>query len=521
VVTRGDPQIELIGQRCGGSYRVTALIGEGGMGQVYRASSEMLAGEQAAVKVLLHQLLRRPESLARFRAEVYAAGKIKDQNIVKVFDAGTFADGRHYMLMEYCSGGSLSDLLEQRGPLPLDLCISIVAAIGSALDAAHAANITHRDVKPANILLVQETGGLLRAKLSDFGIVKLHDAHLELGMMMTGTSKTMGSPGYMAPEQCMGKGASAADSRADVYAFGTVIYEMVTGRRPYPGTSMFDLINDVVANAPFPRPSELRRDLPPQWDNVIMGALEHRREDRIQSIKELVVRLARSIPNGEALMSYVAPRLVTNVTAPTAATIADGIGPAAAQWAAHSTMGNRRTARVPRTLVVFAIGAAVAGGAAALAFRAGSRSREHAPVAAGTATDDPIVTVEPYRSSNEGQVVDAPAIATRVDAGLDVAAIARAQDARVAVAVVPEKPPRHAERPARTAQAPAEPGTLRIEVEPWADVAISGQKETYTTPVTTMLPAGPYRVVLTKGTRKETVEVTITPNQTTRIERSW
>jgi serine/threonine protein kinase len=131
------PTGEVIGQRCGGSYVITSVLGVGGMGAVYLATNEMLAGKSAAVKVLLPELTRRSEGLARFRAEVYAAGKIDDPNIVKVFDAGELDGRRLYMLMEFCAHGSLAGLLEKRGPLPLDLILTIACPIGSALHTAH------------------------------------------------------------------------------------------------------------------------------------------------------------------------------------------------------------------------------------------------------------------------------------------------------------------------------------------------------------------------------------------------
>jgi eukaryotic-like serine/threonine-protein kinase len=335
VVTSEEPpqRGDLIGELCGGSFTITALLGEGGMGLVYRAVSQMLAGKEAAVKVLHHEMTRKPEALARFQAEVYAAGKIVDPNIVQVFDAGTLADGRRYMMMEYCSGGSLAAFLERQGPLPFEQIVTIIAPVCSALHAAHTqARITHRDIKPGNILLDVEAGAPVRGKLADFGIAKLHDAYLEFGLR-TGTKKVLGSPGYMAPEQCVGR--AGIDHRTDIYALGALLYETVTGRRPYPSNNLYDLINNTVQGAPFPRPSELRRDLPPEWEAVILGCLAHRREDRIQSVKEVAQRLARAIPNGEALLAFVAPRLIDSKLAPTAITIDAAIGPAATAWATH------------------------------------------------------------------------------------------------------------------------------------------------------------------------------------------
>lgn len=519
IVTSEEPpqKGDLLGQQCGGSYTITALLGEGGMGRVYRAVSDMLAGKEAAVKVLHQEMTRRPEALARFRAEVYAAGRISDPNIVRVFDAGTLGDGRLYMMMEYCGGGSLASLLEARGPLSFDLVVTIIAPIGSALDAAHNdAKITHRDIKPANILLAPELGGPVRAKLADFGIAKLHDAYLDFGLQ-TGTKKLLGSPGYMAPEQCVGR--IVVDHRADIYALGVLLYEAVTGQRPYPSTSLYELINNTVLDAPYPRPRELRRDLPPEWETVILACLAHRREDRIQSVREVVHRLARAIPSGEGLMRFVAPRLVEDRVAPTAITITDGIGPAATQWAtqwagsdAHRR-GRRHDAHPARTLATLGLGAllggAVMGGIAAL--RGDASAMDATPAAMVPPPGQP--TMEPPRAA----VADAAI-------PLDAAATARVvPDASVR----PGPPPgpgssgSRVDRPVRVAAVPASPGTLRVIVDPWADVAIIGRKETFTTPGTIPLPAGAYRVVLTKGTKKESIDVKINPNQVTTITRTW
>ena len=548
---------DLIGQQCGGSYSITSLLGEGGCGQVYLATSQMMAEKKCAVKVLHPDIARRPEGIARFYGEVYAAGKIEDPGIVDVFDAGRLSDGRMYMMMQYCSGGSLASLLEARGALPLDLVLSLSAGYGQALDAAHEHRITHRDIKPANILLVREAGGLMRAKLADFGIAKLHDDQLAFAMM-TGTKKIMGSPGYMAPEQCSGRGAAGVDHRADIYAFSSVLYEMVTGRRPYTGNSMFELINDVIRNAPFPRPKQLRPDLPAEFEEVIMAGLAHKREDRIQSIKEILQRLARVVRNGEGLLSYFAPRLVLNKVTPTDLTISEGIGPAATQWAsAYSTIGGPRSSSSGRRLAWLVAGAMVGTGATALvAWKLGGHGNDSSPELENTAPTADVATgaaaipdARPAASSlavrPDGGIEDATPSAVHpgslgivADAAIDAAPVIAGPDAGVpgalAMAVqdagMPEAPAKpiksgKSRRPADKApakqQAPLQYGTLHLEVDPWADVAISGQSDTYSTPLTTRLPVGQYRVVLTKGTQKDTVDVTIKPNETTRIQRAW
>jgi hypothetical protein len=510
-VTRAEPpdQDEVIGQRCGGSYQITALLGEGGMGAVYLATSEALAGQEAAVKVLLPALTkradaaRRAEGLARFRAEVYAAGKIKDPNIVKVFDAGELVGGRVYMLMEYCAGGSLAGLLERRGALPLELILTILSPIGSALETAHTdARITHRDIKPANILLVND-GSLLRAKLGDFGIAKLHD--MELGFLTTGTQRILGSPGYLAPEQCGGKGG--IDCRADIYAFGSVLYEAVTGQRPYPGTSMYELIQNVVGNAPFPPPGALRRDLPPAWEEVILGCLAHRREDRIQTIKEVVRRLARSIPNGELLMSYVAPRLVDRQTAPTAVTIPDGLGPAVTQWLSAAPGRSVAHRRLRPLAAAMATGLVVGSGAVAVVDRT-EGTREVSAQATRDATE----------TATAGAPVEPAVVEVAADAAID-APLTVATDTAPAPVRSPERPP--AARPTPPAPVRTLEPTLVVRVKPFADVSID-DVPAGTTPVRKAVRIGVHHVVLVgPADRREELDVTVDAAKETIVTRSW
>lgn len=279
---------ELIGQRCGDSYVIAQLLGIGGMGAVYLAQSSRLGGKRAAVKVLLREITHAG-SIARFIAEAFAAGSINDPaHVVDILDAGELRGGRHYMLLEYCDGGSLDALLARCGPLPLEQVISIATPICLALASAHSIHIVHRDIKPGNILFKRDRGAL-RAKLSDFGLAKLLD---HSALQLTAPLTILGSPGYMSPEQCDPR--SNIDSRTDIFALGRVLYEMVTGRLPYPCESGRDAIQLTSMNAPFPRPSALRPDLPPAWDNAIMACLEYNRNRRIADANELLWRLSPS-----------------------------------------------------------------------------------------------------------------------------------------------------------------------------------------------------------------------------------
>lgn len=302
---------ELIGQRCGDSFEIVKLLGTGGMGAVYMAQSARLGGRRAAVKVLLRELTNAA-SIARFVAEAFAAGRINDPaHVVDILDAGELRGGRHYMLLEYCDGGSLDALLAKSGPLPFNQVISIATPICLALASAHSIHIVHRDIKPGNILFKSDRG-VLRAKLADFGLAKLLDYST---LLLTAPLTILGSPGYMSPEQCDPR--SDIDGRTDIFALGRVLYEMITGRLPYPCESGRDAIQLTSMNAPFPPPSALRPDLPRAWDAAILACLEHNRNHRIADATELLWRLNPSpvaITSSPAAMTMSSPAAVAAMT---------------------------------------------------------------------------------------------------------------------------------------------------------------------------------------------------------------
>lgn len=204
IVTKTDPGAKdpLIGQRVGDSYVITQMLGSGGMGTVYLAESAALGGLKIAVKVLT---TKSSDAVARFVREAYAAGKVNDQfSVVGLIDTGVLPTGQHYIALQYCDGGSLQAVLEQRGtkPLPYDDVLAFMSPVCAALVHAHASNLVHRDLKPANILFVKD-GSVLRARLADFGIVKLREY---VGLLLTAPKSVMGTPGYMSPEQWMDTG---------------------------------------------------------------------------------------------------------------------------------------------------------------------------------------------------------------------------------------------------------------------------------------------------------------------------
>jgi eukaryotic-like serine/threonine-protein kinase len=359
-VTKTDPNAKdpLIGQRVGASYTILQLLGSGGMGTVYLAESGALGGQKIAVKVLT---TKSNDAIARFVREAYAAGKVNDQfSVVGLVDTGVLQTGQHYIALQYCDGGSLQALLEGRiaKPLPFDDILSFMSPVCAALVHAHAANLVHRDIKPANILFVTD-GTLHRTRLADFGIVKLRE---HAGLLLTAPKSIMGTPGYMSPEQWMDTGE--VDSRADIYSIGCVLYELVTRRLPYSGTTN-EVMQQTKHNAPITPPVALRPDTPPMWNTTIMRCLAHRREDRIQTILEVIHNLAGAIENGEATMGFFAPSLVTSIaTAPTANTISQSAGgPARTLWSrAHSAIQQRKSSTSSsrrRSWAMFVAGVAI------------------------------------------------------------------------------------------------------------------------------------------------------------------
>lgn len=257
-----------------GRYRLTSLLGEGGMGRVYLATHPAI-GSRVAIKVLSDQCARDPVLLDRFFAEAKAVNLIHHENIVNVLDMAALADGRPYIVMEFVEGVTLGSAIHGGAPLPLGGLVQIATEVFSALAAAHAIGIVHRDLKPDNVLVTAEG----HAKVLDFGIAKLapdlHDSP------RTATGALLGTPHYMAPEQITGKGF--IDPRTDVYAAGVMLYEAVTGRRPFDGETLFDLMRAHLETPP-PSPRYLRSDLPSSMEEVILAAMAKRPEDRFQSI---------------------------------------------------------------------------------------------------------------------------------------------------------------------------------------------------------------------------------------------
>lgn len=244
------------------SYTVTETLGRGGYGEVLAAVHDVLKRD-VAIKVLHAKWSDDPEAVRRFVAEARAVNAVRHPNIVDVVDFGTLEDGRHYHVMERLRGESLRARLDARGAMSLEEATPILRAVAAALDAAHDAGIVHRDVKPENVF-IHEAGEREVIKLIDFGLAKLASTDL----VPTQSGVIMGTPAYMAPEQCRGQ---PVDHRTDSYAFGVLVYEMLTGRVPLKGDDPVATLLAHVHETPAP-PSTLA-PLPRAVDAVVMALL--------------------------------------------------------------------------------------------------------------------------------------------------------------------------------------------------------------------------------------------------------
>src|SRR5438477_6167287 len=284
----------MIGRTVGfGRYQLLGLLGRGGMGSVYEAEHLGLR-RRVALKVLDPALTRQPDFVQRFHREVETIAHLDHPNILPVYDTGE-DDGLLYLVMLLVRGGTLKDRMHtEPPPWPVKRVLSLAQQVLAALDAAHQQGIIHRDIKPDNILLHGD-----RALLADFGIAKLMQG--DPGLTVVGTF--MGTPDYAAPEQVL---ALPLDGRSDLYAFGVVLYELLTGRVPYRAdTPMAVALQHVQGMLPAPR--ELNPDLPEPMARVLMRALAREREERYSSGSEVGEALQEAMGASEG--SGAAPPL--------------------------------------------------------------------------------------------------------------------------------------------------------------------------------------------------------------------
>lgn len=280
------------GQVLVGKYRVERVLGRGGMGVVV-AAHHLQLDEKVAIKFLLPEAEPSAELVARFVREARAAVRIKSEHVARVFDVGELESGEPYMVMEYLEGSDLSNWL-RRGPLAIEQAVEFVLQASEAIAEAHALGIVHRDLKPANLFVVRRADGLYSVKVLDFGISKLtYVGQAALDRDFTRTAAVLGSPLYMPPEQMAA--SKSVDARADIWALGVILFELLTGNPPFRGTTLPEVCVKIAMDAPGSL-SALRSGIPLALETVVLRCLEKDRERRYPNVDALARALSDFAP---------------------------------------------------------------------------------------------------------------------------------------------------------------------------------------------------------------------------------
>jgi uncharacterized RDD family membrane protein YckC/tRNA A-37 threonylcarbamoyl transferase component Bud32 len=297
-----------------GTYEVLGIIGDGGMGTVYKARDPRF-DRLVAIKALHPQLQRDPSVVERFRNEAVIQAKLHHPNIVTVYDF--VDDGQNLgMVMEYVDGRPLDQMItEARGPMPPGRAVAIMTQVLAAIDWAHEHGLVHRDLKPSNIL-IEELHGDLIARVTDFGVAKV----LGSEKLKTATGAKMGTLAYMSPEHL--QSPKNVDQRSDIYSLGITLYEMLTGVVPFEADTEYEMMRQIVSQAPA-RPMSIAYSIPPGLDWVVMKAIDKEPSSRFQSCTEF----------RQAIVD---------------ASSAGRVGPAAQQPAAPTPGGHRDVRQAPR-----------------------------------------------------------------------------------------------------------------------------------------------------------------------------
>ena len=327
-VPLGGPEQEedpFIGVVLGGKYRLEKKIGEGGMGKIY-LSRHITLGKKYAVKMLNPEFSNNQEAIERFRREAVTAGELEHPNIINVTDIDYTKDGHAYIVMEFLDGCELRDILREEPVLPFQRLLKILYQVSRALDAAHSKGVIHRDLKPENIFMIDRSDQKDVVKILDFGISKIKGG--KGGTNLTQTGMVIGTPHYMAPEQA--RGDKDIDHRVDIYAMGSIAYEMFTGKLPVNGDSPTAILMKILLEEP-PPPETLNSNINPAISAAIRSAMAKDPNDRFSSCMQFIEALrnaAQIQTTAIRTSSFAAPVLQTQ-TPPPPGTPAPGMAPPA------------------------------------------------------------------------------------------------------------------------------------------------------------------------------------------------
>ncbi len=330
-----EPADDVVGTTLNSTYRVEAVLGEGGMGRVYRARHTRISSKRYAVKVLHREYGADSQVLARFQREAEAAASVSHPNVVGVYDVDRTEQGIPYLVCEYLAGKDLAEHLRVRGKLDVAAALHIALQVSAGVEAAHAQGVIHRDLKPQNVfLLADDTGELPErpaVKLLDFGLSRFLDG---TSAELTRAGVIMGTPAFMAPEQARGE---RADHRLDVYGLGTILYTVLSGRPPFNEESPQATILAVLRESP-PALSELEPTVPPQLAAIVARAMAKQPADRFATMEELRRALEAAVA-----MSVAAPLAQGESSALAGAVSSSDPNP---MWAVERRTSSRRWARI-------------------------------------------------------------------------------------------------------------------------------------------------------------------------------
>ncbi len=278
----------LLGKVVGGRYRITGIIGEGGMGIVYEGEQQMGSTvRKVAVKTLHAELSRDPSVTARFHRECGTVAQLEHPNTIKVYDFGAMDDGTLYIAMEYLAGESLDRVIEREGALHPERVLKLLRQVGGSLEEAHGQGIIHRDLKPENVILTERAGTKDVVKLLDFGIAaRTESADAEREAKLTQQGMVLGTPPYMSPEQFTGK---ALDRRSDIYSMAVMAYQMLTGQLPFDANTPWEWATEHMTAQPRPfETMPVSAAIPPGMRAAILKALSKDREERFSTVSEFL-----------------------------------------------------------------------------------------------------------------------------------------------------------------------------------------------------------------------------------------
>jgi len=268
-----------------GRFRLVQVLGQGGMGVVYLAEHSVM-GRKVALKVLHETGQQDAKTISRFRREARAACRVDHPHVATIHDFGHDEDQVPYLVMEYVPGPSLADLVRREGALPVPRAVNILVQVAGGLAAAHRCRVIHRDLKPDNVVLTTHDGYEDWVKLMDFGLAKIVDPEETTGLSATGT--ILGTPMYMSPEQVSGV---KVDPQTDLYSFGVVAFELLTGEPPFVGAFQEVMRAHVHKEPPSPSAITGREDIPPNLEKLVLHCLAKKPDQRPSGADHVVALL--------------------------------------------------------------------------------------------------------------------------------------------------------------------------------------------------------------------------------------